>query len=496
MCCWKTEGEQTMAKDRNQQLPGMGREGVARGPVGCLGMTFPDDDARRAFFTEKLREKLQDSEFRKIDGFPKGEDEDILRMSDPPYYTACPNPFVGDFIQTWKSEKSSRSPTVRPPFATDITEGKGEHFYNVHTYHTKVPYRAIARFVLHYTQPGDVVLDPFCGTGMTGLAVQACADPGFVRELTQSPDPVAAGARHAVLLDLSPAATHIASNYNAECDADAFEHACTEILDDFKAECGWMFTTRDNASGEDAPVDYYVWSDIFACPACDHEIVFWNQGVDAETGHKRKDKGMICPSCGAENSRDNYRRVEESYFDDSLQTVVKKQKEQLVLVVYRVGKTVRQKEPDQRDLDILDQVARESIPDSVPVVRMMHSDEAAWGDMHRAGYHLGMTHFHHFYYRRSLRAFAWLWSRVHRADVGLRPRLRWWLQSVSIGFTRLNRYFSSSYSQVNRYLMTLPWFPGPRDKQVREDRWRRRRSDDGTAVSSRQRLRNLSSTRA
>src|SRR5437867_1159365 len=32
--------------------------------VECLGTTFPNDDARRAFFLEKLEEKLKDPEFR------------------------------------------------------------------------------------------------------------------------------------------------------------------------------------------------------------------------------------------------------------------------------------------------------------------------------------------------------------------------------------------------------------------------------------------------
>jgi hypothetical protein len=62
------------------------------GPVECLGMTFENDEARRAHFLGLLREKLQDPAFRATPGFPIGSDEDILRMSDPPYYTACPNP--------------------------------------------------------------------------------------------------------------------------------------------------------------------------------------------------------------------------------------------------------------------------------------------------------------------------------------------------------------------------------------------------------------------
>jgi hypothetical protein len=38
--------------------------------VECLGMTFESDEERRAYFLEKLREKLKDPEFRKIEGFP------------------------------------------------------------------------------------------------------------------------------------------------------------------------------------------------------------------------------------------------------------------------------------------------------------------------------------------------------------------------------------------------------------------------------------------
>ena len=32
------------------------------------------------------------------------------------------------------------------------------------------------RYILHYTEPGDVVFDGFCGTGMTGVAAQLCGD--------------------------------------------------------------------------------------------------------------------------------------------------------------------------------------------------------------------------------------------------------------------------------------------------------------------------------
>ncbi len=90
----------------------------------CFGIRFPSEKARRAHFTEELRKKLRDPEFRKIEGFPIGDDEDILNLSDPPYYTACPNPWVQEFIAEWESQKDNIEDHHREPFATDVSEGK------------------------------------------------------------------------------------------------------------------------------------------------------------------------------------------------------------------------------------------------------------------------------------------------------------------------------------------------------------------------------------
>ncbi len=55
-----------------------------------------------------------------------------------------------------------------------MSEGKTDPIYKAHSYHTKVPHLAIVPSILHYTDPGDVVLDGFCGSGMTGVAAQWC----------------------------------------------------------------------------------------------------------------------------------------------------------------------------------------------------------------------------------------------------------------------------------------------------------------------------------
>ena len=45
--------------------------------------TAAQPDAERAAYVERLAEKLHDPEFRKIEGFPIGDDQAILALSDP-----------------------------------------------------------------------------------------------------------------------------------------------------------------------------------------------------------------------------------------------------------------------------------------------------------------------------------------------------------------------------------------------------------------------------
>src|SRR6266487_1599855 len=85
---------------------------------------------------------------------------------------------LADFLaQHVKPYDPERDDYERPAFAADIKEGKNDPIYNAHSYHTKVPPRSIIPYILHYTQSGDLVLDLFCGSGMTAVAAQMCAHP-------------------------------------------------------------------------------------------------------------------------------------------------------------------------------------------------------------------------------------------------------------------------------------------------------------------------------
>jgi hypothetical protein len=132
----------------------------------------------------------------------------------------------------------------RPPFAADIKEGKNDPIYNAHSYHTKVPPRSIIPYILHYTKPGDLVLDLFCGSGMTGVATQMCATPpgDILEQFPELKDRV--GPRACILNDLSPAACHIAYNYNTPVDVNALKKDFERIKAAVKVEFDWLYGTE------------------------------------------------------------------------------------------------------------------------------------------------------------------------------------------------------------------------------------------------------------
>lgn len=430
----------------------------ATGPVECLGQTFESDDARREHFTELLREKLKDPEFRKIEGFPIGEDDDILALSDPPYYTACPNPWIQDFVEHYGRPYDPDEKYHREPFAADVSEGKNHPIYNAHSYHTKVPHRAIMRYILHYTEPGDVVFDGFCGTGMTGVAAQLCGDRNEVTELGYRVDVQGVifdesgkevsrlGARKVVINDLSPAATFIASNYNLPVDAHAFKRAAEGILDQLKDEIGWMYETR-HTDGSMHMIDYTVWSEIYNCPECGGEISFLNEALDKKTKTVRDE--FPCPQCSAMLNKRRVERVFETGVDPKLGTLWKRVKFRPCLIQYRVGKTKFEKKPDAHDLEVLQKIDAMKWPDSIPsnpwpIKEMYHGSRIE---------PKGFSHTHQFFLPRPAMALGRLWeSAQSEPNARYRSMLLFFVEQAIWGLSRMNRYSPTHFSQVNRML--------------------------------------------
>lgn len=424
-------------------------------PVECLGQSFQSDDARRDHFKKLLADKLKDPSFRKQEGFPIGSDEAILAMSDPPYYTACPNPFLSEFVSCFGKPYDAKSKYSREPLAIDVSVGKTDPIYKAHSYHTKVPHLAIVPSILHYTEPGDLVLDGFAGSGMTGVAAQWCgsAPAAYRHELEtewkkKGKKPPKWGNRRAVLNDLSPAATFIAANYNLPFDVEVFGDAGKQLLAELEEETGWMYETLHNDGKSIGRVEYTVWSQIYSCPECTGEVNFIDEALDEDS--KRVKDFFPCPHCGAELTKQKMERLFSSTVDSATGETLKTPKRQPSLIVYSFGEKRYQKTPDDLDLRILERISALPLPADVPTTRIppMHmTHERARMD------YSGITHIHHFYLPRSLHSMATLWRKATaQSDARVREMLLFFVEQALWTFSLLNRYRPTGFSQVNQYM--------------------------------------------
>ena len=399
-------------------------------PVKCLGIVFENDEARRDHFLDKLREGLEElhavlggvpyagvddtvariaaiehwpmgeegrlrelaERMRHADsskdllqrwkdevGFPHGEIDNILKLSDPPWHTACPNPFLGAFVGTYGRAYDPEESYRRKPFAVDVSEGKTHPVYRAHGYHTKVPHLAIVPSILHYTEPGDLVLDGFAGSGMTGVAAQWCGtapesyrkslEALWAKEGFGTPK---WGLRRTIQNDLSPLAGFIAANYGLPFDVDAFTEAGRALLDEAEAEVGWMYETLHSDGETRGRIDYTVWSEVFGCPECASEIVFLEEAWDRTTGRVRDT--FPCPDCNAELNKDRLERVFESDMDAATGDVRKHVTFRPELIRYTVGGGTFEKRPDADDRELVRRIAELPLSADVPTNRLPIED--------------------------------------------------------------------------------------------------------------------------
>jgi hypothetical protein len=402
-------------------------------PVECLGIKFANDAARRDYFKTLLREKLRDPEFRKIEGFPIGEDEDILTLSDPPYYTACPNPFIEDYLSAAVASHKSTKLYHRNPYPAALEDSRNNRFVNAHSYATKVPHESVMRLFLHYTDPGDVVLDAFVGTGMTAVAAQLCGDKSAVDALGETGGKI--GGRHAIVSDLGPAATHLSYNFNFAFDEAAFEEEVNAIAEAVELECGWMYSTKHGKSDE-GRVICLLWSDVFVCGNCGNDIIFWNAAVDTSSNEILD--LVPCSNCNTEAKKSQLDPRWENLFDPALQQSIRQVKTVPAVIVYEFNGVRYEKTPDTNDLQILQRIKDGAIPFPYPTHRMPEGEESRRND---SG---GITHIHHFFTKRNLWALACAWSHARS------PRARFMLTSMMYKSSILCAPLMSNYFASRR----------------------------------------------
>ncbi|HQE50649.1 MAG TPA: hypothetical protein PKV93_15015, partial [Fervidobacterium sp.] len=257
-------------------------------------------------------------------------------------------------------------------------------------------------------------------------------------------------------------ATFIAYNYNTPVDPHEFEREAKRILEEVRKECGWMYATlntegmsisretveelaervRQAKSGDEVKliveenselmgeVQYTVWSDVFICPNCSQEIVFWDVAFDQSEG-KVKDE-FSCPHCFIDSlKKRDLERAWVTKFDPFQNTTVRLAKQVPVLVNYKAENGRFERAVDSFDLALIEKIEELEIPYWCPTTPVPEGEKTI------EPLRLGITHVHHFYTKRNLRALATLHNEVSKTSV---PFLKAWFTSGLQGTSKMYKF--------------------------------------------------------
>ena len=378
---------------------------------------FESEEARREYFREELRKKLP--ELKQIEGFPIGEDEDIIRLSDPPYYTACPNPWLNDFIAEWEKKRRNwktgkrSSNSSKVPYASDVSEGKNNPIYMAHAYHTKVPHPQLCYICTIHNLATSFSMD--LRNRNDRVAANLCGSTVDVAALREPNAKV--GVRHSICSDLSPIASLIAANYNLPFDPVTFEKKANTILKQVEKEYGWMYETEVN--GRRAKVHYTIWSDVFICSNCNKELTLWKEAVIL--GRKKdeiKDE-FPCPYCGTLCSKKNMGKAWETYFYSVLKKPISMIKTEPVLVNYHFVGSRSENRLANFDIKLLEEIDKIDII-NIPLFRLPVGSEARRNDR------IGIKYIHQFFTKRNLLCLNKIYE-YSKNDISL---LNWFTSSL------------------------------------------------------------------
>lgn len=297
-------------------------------------------------------------------------------------------------------------------------------------YPTKISPEAIALFIASHTRPGDTVFDGFAGSGSTGVAAMLCEKPSpelraQARRLGLN---VEWGARNAVLYELGALGAFIGRVLTNPPDPKVFSQAANEILEEAEKNDGWMYAARD-AEGKQGVIRHVIWADELRCPRCGTEATVWETSVSLDP--PRIGRQFRCPYCKYGTTVDEVERITQKVWDDVLQEERELRRRRIVWVYGSTGKRYWSRPATPEDLALVERIQAEPVPASAPRMAIQ------WGDLHRSGYHQGITHVHHFYTRRNLIVFAHLWEMTDRYHGKLRDALRFWLLSYNASHATL-----------------------------------------------------------
>ncbi len=168
---------------------------------------------------------------------------------------------IAQQIEEQQRLEGSRKSSVSPLKAPVVAKGHPP-IYRMHRYFARRPYNVFEGIIKHYSNPGDIILDPFCGGGVTvveGLRAK----------------------RKVIGIDINPMATFITRMEITSTPLNDLEIAKEQISEAVREKILRLYETVCPQCGAKAIADWVEWSYVVECPAC-HKPV--NLGLAKKVG--------------------------------------------------------------------------------------------------------------------------------------------------------------------------------------------------------------------
>lgn len=171
------------------------------------------------------------------------------------------------------------APSERPFYYIEQgIEAKGHTpIYKMHKYFARRPHNVFRYLIEAYTQPGDIILDCFCGGGVTlfeGVSI----------------------GRKVVAVDINPLATFISSCQTTLVSLDEYSSAMSQVLAEVQKLTDDFYTTQCRECGEKADVRWYELAYKVICDSCKKETILSNENKFISNGKAANGK-YVCQHC-------------------------------------------------------------------------------------------------------------------------------------------------------------------------------------------------------
>lgn len=287
-------------------------------------------------------------------------------------------------------------------FSKPLPSTRGGAFYNTFPYPTKISPEAIAVYIASATNPEDTVLDAFAGSGSTGIAALLAEHPTekMIETASELGAEPAWGKRNAVLYEIGTYATFATRTITNRLKAEEYANAVDDFIKRAEKLVSGLYTAK-SPDGKDGFIRYAIWTEVLICPQCQAEIDYFQNGTSRNPA-TFYDK-IECPHCHKTTSVEEMSFATEEYYDKLLAKTILRKKRKIAWIYGTSGKENWDRAATDDDFVLIQKIEEDFSPSDSP-------RKIEWGDLHRAGYHFGISHLHHFYTNRNYQVMSKLWK--------------------------------------------------------------------------------------